>query len=672
MGGQRITDFWSPVDHLVQKTCRVGRLRIGPRLILCFGAIVLAMLAGDAFILWQLHMVRAEAVQLNGIQEKLSAVFGVHTSLTAFHDRLEWLADSEDSRRLLEETGPLGSAVHDQVQRAKSSLRQLPPGVSRDPAVIATLDGIQVSLQTQLEEIRQLVLARDWIALRRRLETQIRPLESLSSDLVEKVDYEVGREQARSIEDTNEAERRAFFTVPVISVLTLLSAIGLGLAITRSITGPLQLLMQGSRALAGGDFTHQVVADGEDELADLAHVFNDTSRRLRELYTSLQRSEDQLRLVINTVPAMIWSASPGGDVDFLSERWKESTGRPIEEGMGWSWEAIVHPDDLAGFTAKWRNALASGQPLKTEARVRMANGEYRWWLISNVPLRDSRGAIVKWYGSSTDVQDRKNAEEERERLQYDLAHMNRVNTLGELTASLAHEIKQPIAATVLNATTCLRWLKRDQPDLDEARNAAGRIAEDGKRAGDIIDRLRALYRKSPAKRERVDVNEIVHEMDVLMRGEAHRWAVSIRKDLAADLPGTMADRVQLQQVLMNLMLNAIEAMKETGGILTVTSQLDQDAHLLISVSDTGVGLPAGQADQIFSAFFTTKPQGSGMGLAISRSIVEAHGGCLWAMASNGGGATLHFTLPVSTDDPAASSAIGLQAPEISTARLNEV
>ena len=217
--------------------------------------------------------------------------------------------------------------------------------------------------------------------------------------------------------------------------------------------------------------------------------------------------------------------------------------------------------------------------------------------------------------------------------------------MGELAASLSHELKQPIAAAITNANTCMRWLKRDQPDLDEACEATRRIVEDGKRAVAIIERLRSLYKKSPPKRELVEVNDIVHEMVVLMRGEANQHAVSIRMDLAADLPNITADRVQVQQVLMNLMLNAIEAMKETGGVLTIKSQLEEDGRVMISVSDTGVGLPAEKSHQIFNAFFTTKPQGSGMGLAISRSIVDSHGGRLWATANSGRGATFHFTLP---------------------------
>jgi PAS domain S-box-containing protein len=248
-----------------------------------------------------------------------------------------------------------------------------------------------------------------------------------------------------------------------------------------------------------------------------------------------------------------------------------------------------------------------------------------------------------------DLTERKRAEQERERLrqlQADLAHVNRVSMLGELAASLSHELKQPIAAAITNANTCLRWLQRDQPDIEEASEAVTRIVGDGNRAAEIIHRLRSFYKQgAPADREPVDVNELVREMLVLMRSEANRYSIPMLTDLAADLPRVTADRVQLQQVFLNLMLNGIEAMKDSGGKLTIKSQLGNDGQLLISISDTGVGLPVEKADQIFNAFFTTKPQGSGMGLAISRSIVESHGGQLSASANSGGGATFHFTLP---------------------------
>jgi signal transduction histidine kinase len=227
--------------------------------------------------------------------------------------------------------------------------------------------------------------------------------------------------------------------------------------------------------------------------------------------------------------------------------------------------------------------------------------------------------------------------------------------MGELVASISHELAQPITATTNNAKASLRWLQRDPPDLTQVRKGTESIIEAGTFASEIINRLRSLYKKAPPKRELVAINEVVGEMVLLLRGEANGYAVSVRTDPAADLPKITADRVQLQQVLMNLMLNGIEAMKETGGVLTVKTGRGECGQVLISVSDTGVGLPAGRADEIFNAFFTTKPQGSGMGLAISRSIVESHGGRLWATSHDGRGATFHFTLP--TADVEVSTAI---------------
>ena len=245
--------------------------------------------------------------------------------------------------------------------------------------------------------------------------------------------------------------------------------------------------------------------------------------------------------------------------------------------------------------------------------------------------------------------ERKLAREERERLrqaQADLAHINRVTTMGELTASLAHEIRQPISAAVTNAKTCLRWLRDDEPDVAEACEAASRLVKDVTRAADIIGRISSLFKKGALQRELVDVNELIGEMIVLLRSEGNRYSILIRTELAADLPKAMADRVQLQQVFMNLMLNGIDAMKETsgGGELSIKSNAN-DNQLLISVSDTGVGFPPERGDQIFSAFFTTKEHGTGMGLPISRSIIESHGGQLWATGAPGRGATFQFTLP---------------------------
>src|SRR5712692_4206838 len=631
------------------KTLYASRLNIGPRLILGFVFIILSMLAADAVILWQFHLVRTQAERLNGIDQKLVAVLRVHTSLLAFHDRLEELADSQDVGRLVTEGGPLRTAVLEDTRRAMSALSFLPFDLQRDPTILPTLHAVQSALSWQLEAITTLASSGDWRAVRLRLANQVRPLESLTSELVEKVDREAGEQQAQTARNIKRVQRLVFLVVPLTAVFTLLIAATLGLAITRSITQPLARLVEGSNALARGEFQHQVPISGEDELADLGRVFNDTASRLQDLYATLQQSEDRLRLVIDTIPAHVWSTRADGSVDFVNRRWLETTGLTMEHALGSDWASVVHPDDLARYADKWRSALAAGEPTESEVRLRRPDGNYRWWLTRTVPLRDELGNIVKWYGTAIDIEDRKRAEEERERLrqvQADLAHLSRVTTMGELTASLAHEIRQPISAAVTNAKTCLRWLGCDAPDVPEACEAASRIVKDVTRAADIIGSISLLFKKGALQRELVDVNDLIREMIVLLRSEASRYSISIRTELAEHLPRVMGDRVQLQQVFMNLMLNGIDAMKDTTGASALTIKSETaDGQVLISVSDTGVGFPQEQADQIFKAFFTTKDNGTGMGLPISRSIIESHGGRLWAAGASGQGATFQFTLP---------------------------
>ncbi len=359
----------------------------------------------------------------------------------------------------------------------------------------------------------------------------------------------------------------------------------------------------------------------------------------------LQREEQKFREAVETMPALAFVGDPSGHRTFFNRGWLEYTGMNLEEASGLGWEKAIHPDDLTRVLDRWRMSYANGQPLEYEARLRRgSDGHYRWFMTRARLLRDKPGKIVKWCAVATDIEDRKRAEQ----LQIDLAHVNRINTLGELAASISHELKQPITATITNAHASLLWLNRDRPDLDEVRQAAERILKDGARATAIIEHLRSLYKKAPLKRELLAMNEIIPEMVSLLRSEATRHAISMRADLADALPNAVADRVHIQQVLMNLMLNGIEAMSETGGVLTVKSKLREDGQIQTSVNDTGPGLPHDKADQIFDAFFTTKPQGSGMGLAICKSIVEAHGGRIWANGNGGCGATFHFTLPAAS------------------------
>jgi PAS domain S-box-containing protein len=334
----------------------------------------------------------------------------------------------------------------------------------------------------------------------------------------------------------------------------------------------------------------------------------------------------------------------------LSEEFYRIYGFDPAEGAP-TWEQYferVHPEDRLKWTGTIECAIVEKTDYDQEFRIFFPSGRVKWIHAVGHPVLSDTGDLKQFVGSSTDITELKSAEQERERLRQieaDLAHTNRVSTLGEMAASLAHEIKQPIAAAMTSANSCIEWLAHEPPNLDRARAAAAKIDKYGNRAAEIIDRIRSLYKKAPPQRELVDVNGIIHEMLTLLEGEATRSSIGMRTDLSAELPKIMVDRVQLQQVFMNLILNAIQAMKDSGGELTVKSQL-HDGQLQFSISDTGVGLPTENMDQIFSAFFTTKTQGSGMGLAIGRSIVESHGGRLWATANGGRGATFHFTLPI--------------------------
>jgi PAS domain S-box-containing protein len=373
-------------------------------------------------------------------------------------------------------------------------------------------------------------------------------------------------------------------------------------------------------------------------------VWGAVQLRLRRL----RRDEKRLRDVIEGIPVMAFSVHPDGSPDLVNQRWLEYTGLSSsisQDERGWG--SAIHPDDVDAHVARWRTALARGEPFESEARHRSASGAYRWFLVQAVPLRDKNGRIVKWYGTLTDIEERKRAEAERERLRQleaHLAHTNRLSMLGELTASLAHEINQPIGAVIASAGAGLRWLGRDPPELQRVHEAIVRIKDDGKRAADIIAGLKAFYKKGgPAQRAVLDINDVVREMLGLLHREAERHAVVMRTELGAGLPAVRADRVQLQQVLMNLMVNAFEAMGDRGGELVIRTQ-PRDGGLLVSVSDTGVGIPPDELEHVFSAFVTSKAKGTGMGLAISRTIVESHDGKLWAEARESG-ATFCFSLP---------------------------
>jgi PAS domain S-box-containing protein len=338
----------------------------------------------------------------------------------------------------------------------------------------------------------------------------------------------------------------------------------------------------------------------------------------------------------------------------LSEEWYRIYGFDPEKGPPAFEERLqrIHPEDRAKWQAAIDLAIAEKSDYEVEFRILLPGGTVKYIHTVGHPVLNAAGDLVEFMGSATDITERKHAEDALRQAQADLAHVSRVTTMGELTASLAHEVNQPIAAAVTDANTCLRWLTRDHPDVPEAREAASRTVKDATRAADIISRIRLLFEKGTLQREPVDLNEVIREMVLLLRGEATRYSISVRTELAADPSQIMGDRVQLQQVMMNLIMNSIDAMRDADGTreLIINSQRAENDKLTVSISDTGVGLPPHQADQIFNAFFTTKLQGTGMGLAISRSIVESHGGRLWAADNSPRGASFCFTLPTKVED----------------------
>ena len=501
----------------------------------------------------------------------------------------------------------------------------------------------------------------------------------------------------------------------------------------------------------------------------------------RRFEEKTRQQEKELQLAIDTIPTMAWLTQPDGSADYLNKRWLDFTGLSLDEARDWRWQVAVHPSDLPGLEETWRAHLAAGQPVETEARLRRFDGQYRWFLFRGEPLRDEEGRIIRWYGTNTDIEERKQAENalrrseaylaeaqrlsatgsfgwnvatgeiywssetyrifdlspdrqptldivrERthpddigrvealfERVRHDtqewqvehrllmsdgtvkhlrvvahaadeatgdpiflgaimditasresenqlqearaeLAHVNRVTTLGELAASIAHEVNQPIAAVVTNAGAGLRWLAATPPNLDEVRSALGRIVKDGERAGEVLGRIRSLVKKTPMRQEQLDINDTILEVVALTRSEVQRNSVVLRTQLSPYLPELPGDRVQLQQVLLNLIMNAVEAMSGAESQrreLTITSSPEAENGVLVSVQDSGPGIDAQCLDRLFNPFYTTKADGLGMGLAISHSLIQAHGGRLWAVSTEGLGATFHFTLPSERDEEA--------------------
>jgi PAS domain S-box-containing protein len=372
---------------------------------------------------------------------------------------------------------------------------------------------------------------------------------------------------------------------------------------------------------------------------------------LEKAFDEIKRSEDKLRQVIDAIPTIAWCNLPDGPNEFLNKSWHEYTGLSPQESHGWGWQAAFHADDLPPLMKRWQEMLVTREPGEIEARIRRHDGIYRWFLIRAEPFLEE-GQLVRWYGTSTDIDERKSAVDALNKARAELAHVAQVTTVSTLTASIAHEVNQPLSGIVTNASTCLRMLDANPPNLEGARETTRRTIRDGNRASDVITRLRTLYSKRELVSEPMDLNEATREVISLSLSELERNQVVLRQDLAEELPAVMGDRIQIQQVILNLVRNGLDAMHAVDNRvreLTVKTELDESGTVRLSVKDSGVGMGAEAESKLFEPFYTTKRDGMGIGLSVSRSIMESHRGRIWAVRNEGPGTTFLFAIPCGTN-----------------------
>jgi PAS domain S-box-containing protein len=382
----------------------------------------------------------------------------------------------------------------------------------------------------------------------------------------------------------------------------------------------------------------------------LAFVLDLTERKRAE--ETLRASEAKVRAAIDGIAGLVAIMAPSGELESVNSPLTEYFGRTVEELKNWGTSDAVHPADLPRVLESYETSLTAGTPFHHELRLRRFDGEYRWFENRGTPIRDESGRITRWYCLLTDIEDRTQALARLQQMQSDFAHMNRVSMMGELAASLSHEMLHPIATARNNARAGMRFLEMNPPNLREVREAFGCVVRDADRAKDIVGRMRDQIKKAPPRKDRFDLNAAINEVLVLAKSVTHRNRVSVQTLLADGVVPVLGDRIQLQQVLLNLILNAAEAMgsvEERAREVLISTEQDQTGALVV-VRDSGPGIDSAHLDRVFDAFYTTKSSGTGMGLAICRSIIDAHGGKLWAEANEPRGAVFQFTLPAAQED----------------------
>jgi signal transduction histidine kinase/HAMP domain-containing protein len=630
------------------KTFSLDRLNIRPRLTLGFAFIIIAMLAGNAVLLWQFDRARAQAERLSSVDHKLIAVLQAHINLMSFHERVDALTHSDESPFPVNDLEALHRSVVEGSRHSKDALSRLSAEAESVAAPLPTLIAIQDILPAQLEAVTALANSKDWGAMRLRLNNQVRPLEALSSSLVETIDREVGDEQSQTIANIARAQRRILLIALMTGAVTLGFAALLGMAITRSITQPLTRLMDASKALGRSEFHHRVSITGKDELGHLGHVFNETAGTLRDLYEALFTREAYLA----EAQRLSHTGSFGWNLADRELVWSDEMFRifDYEPTVKPTLELVLertHPDDVALVRQLIERVSRGSTDWDVEHRLLMPDGSTKYVRAVAHAVRAPSGQL-RFFGAVVDLTASKRAEEALNRAGAELAHVSRVTTLSALTASIAHEVNQPLSGIITNAGTCLRMLDAVPPNIDGARETARRTIRDGNRASDVIARLRALFSKREFTPESLDLNDATREVIALSSNDLQRNRIVVQSELANSLPIVTGDRIQLQQVILNLLRNAADAMVDVHDRprqLRIRTEPETGDRVRLTVRDAGVGLPAHSRDSLFNAFYTTKSGGMGIGLFVSRSIIERHQGRLWAEPNDGPGATFSFSIP---------------------------
>jgi len=770
-------DGASPSVKVARMITLISNVDIKTRLTFCFVLIIALMSMGTGILLWQSHVMRTQANRLKEMDEQFMEVQRVRSLVLSFRNQAEQVVRARNLARLEQEAPALRNQLNDSLRQTQTVFRGIEPNNILDPIVLPTLETIQGLLPSQVDSLTTLASVGDWEALRQRVEQPLDVLNSLSAELVDAASGDVQNKRSEAARQIERAQIRTLFILTAVSGLTIVIAALLGFGITQTITRPLRSLVDAASALASGEFSHHVPVQGRDELAHLSQVFNQTTVKLQDLYENLRRSEQELRNVVNAMPAMIWRATSRGEIDLwnrtmietigkteetsesldlfsrvdpeqvaaVQERWSRSVqsripyedayrmlandgkyhwylvrGEPLHDdseniinwfgihsnidalketehalqmrehelvgiietipSMLWStwpsgepnhlsqrildffgatfeefvnrgWESFIHPDDREETAKAFFRAIETGESYSAINRLRRADGEYRWHHTMGEPLRDSQGKIIQWYGLSIDIDERKRAEDHLRDTRIKLAKASRLATVAELAGSIAHELNQPLMSILANAQAAKRWLNAAPPNVMEVNSSIERIIRDARAADETMQHIRALFKQESFDKKDVNIPDIIREVVRVVQEDPKKRDVPIECHFEEPLPAVSIDQIQIQQVFINLIVNAIEALEgqQAPPPVILRAAATDSNEMLIQVIDNGPGVH--DPDRIFDAFMTTKEKGMGIGLAVSSSIVEAHGGRLWAENNKTGGATFNVALPLSHASP---------------------